>query len=176
MRALLAAELGLLSDDAVVPLNGRTLMQGPAAGEAQDDLSSGDENEDANDVLSLAVGHVLIAMTAEIVKAALELVFRGRERLLPAEIMNFPSANTLKRYMTLYKWAPRKPNIQNPHLFAGSSPPFLDIYFRCVRRLFSELKIRRLSQIMFQDEIIFCAELDKVKRLLKVLVTTKSDT
>jgi hypothetical protein len=63
---------------------------GPAAGEADDDLSSGDENEDANDALSLAVG-----LTPESVKAALELVFRRRERLLPAKIMICPSASTL---------------------------------------------------------------------------------
>ncbi len=112
MRALLVCERGLLSDDAVVPFNGRTLMQGPVAGDAQDALSSGDDNaEEEHDFGSLAVGHAGIALTSESVKAVLELVFRGRGRLLPAEIMGFQSAKTLKRYMELYQWVPRKPNI-----------------------------------------------------------------
>ena len=172
MRALLAAELGLLSDDAVVPFDGRTLMQGPVSGDGQeDDLSSGEEDEEEPDLLSLGGGRrVVVALTPESVQAALALVFRGRERLLPKEIMTFPGRTTLRRYQERYQWKPRKPNYQHAARFAGSGPEFLGIYFHSVWHLFAELRIHRLCQVLFQDEIIFCAELDKVKRQLAPLV------
>ena len=177
MRGLLAAELGLLSDDALVPRGGRSLMQGPVGGDADGQLS-GDENDEEDDpdeaaISALGARGAPLELTPESVRAALDSVFRGRERLLPYELMNFPSQHTLTRYMLLYRWAARKPNIQNPHRFTGSSPVFLNIYFDAVRYLFSELRIRMLCQLLFQDEIIFCAELDKAARRLKVLVASK---
>ena len=143
----------------------------------EDEEQGGDEPaEDERDLFGLAGAGEKLIFTPQNLQAILGVVYRNLDCPMPPQIMNFPSRRTLLRYMEKYFWRRRKPDRQGPHRFSGSAPDFLELYIDALMRQYSELHIDNLWQVWCYDEILFCAELDKVSRNLKVLVATKSDS
>jgi hypothetical protein len=145
-------------------------------GNEDEELGGDEPAEDERSLFKLAGAGEKLIFTPQNLQAILGVVYRNLDCPMPPQIMNFPSRRTLLRYMAKYFWRRRKPDRQGPHRFAGSAPDFLEQYIGALTRQFSELHIDNPWQVWYYDEILFCAEFDKVQRNLKVLVATKSDS